>query len=101
MLELQNISLTFNEETADEKKVLKDINLKLHKGEFVTVIGSNGAGKSTVMNIISGSLFPDVGHVFVNEYRVTTLREYSGARYVWRVFQDAIARAVVSSTIVE
>jgi len=101
MLELQNISLTFNEETADEKKVLKDINLKLHKGEFVTVIGSNGAGKSTVMNIISGSLFPDVGHVFVNEYRVTTLPEYRRSRYVGRVFQDPMAGTSPSMTIEE
>ena len=67
MLELSNISLTFNEATADEKVVLEDINLNLKKGDFVTVVGSNGAGKSTVMNVISGSLFPDVGHVSINE----------------------------------
>lgn len=66
MLQLQHVSITFNEGTPDEKKALKNINLLLDRGEFVTVIGGNGAGKSTLMNIISGSLFSDIGRVVIN-----------------------------------
>lgn len=70
MLKLQHLSVTFNENTPNEKKALKDINLSLKKGDFVTIIGSNGAGKSTLMNMVSGSLFPDVGDVFINGKQV-------------------------------
>lgn len=101
MLELSNISLTFNEATADEKIVLEDINLTLNKGDFVTVVGSNGAGKSTVMNVISGSLFPDVGHVAINNNRVTALPEYKRSRFIGRVFQDPMAGTSPTMTIEE
>ena len=101
MLELKNISLTFNEATADEKNVLKDINLTLNKGDFVTVVGSNGAGKSTVMNVISGSLQPDVGHVIINGRNVTALSEYKRSRYIGRVFQDPMAGTSPTMTIEE
>ncbi|BAM46431.1 ABC transporter ATP-binding protein [Amphibacillus xylanus] len=101
MLELKNISLTFNEATADEKNVLKDINLTLNKGDFVTVVGSNGAGKSTVMNVISGSLQPDVGHVLINGRNVTALPEYKRSRYIGRVFQDPMAGTSPTMTIEE
>ena len=76
MLNVENISITFNEGTLDEKKALQHINLHMKKGDFVTVIGSNGAGKSTLMNMISGSLRPDNGNVKINEKDVTALPEY-------------------------
>lgn len=101
MLELSNISLTFNEATADEKIVLEDINLNLKKGDFVTVVGSNGAGKSTVMNVISGSLFPDVGHVSINGNVVTDLPEYKRSHFIGRVFQDPMAGTSPTMTIEE
>ncbi|MEG1774599.1 MAG: ATP-binding cassette domain-containing protein, partial [Oscillospiraceae bacterium] len=62
MLTLKNISKTFNPGTVNEKKVLDRFNLHLAPGEFVTMIGSNGAGKSTVMNAIAGSFLVDAGH---------------------------------------
>ncbi|WP_440896899.1 ABC transporter ATP-binding protein [Amphibacillus sp. Q70] len=101
MLELNNISLTFNEATSDEKKVLEEIHLTLAKGDFVTIIGSNGAGKSTLMNIISGALFPDVGQVEINDKKVTTLPEYKRSQYIGRVFQDPMAGTSPSMTIEE
>lgn len=101
MLKLKNISLTFNEGTLDEKKALNDINLEMEKGEFVTVIGSNGAGKSTIMNVISGNLIPDVGDVYIDGKQVVHLPEYKRSPYIGRVFQDPNAGTAPSMTIEE
>ncbi|UFT99680.1 ABC transporter ATP-binding protein [Radiobacillus kanasensis] len=101
MLQLKDISITFNEDTPDEKKALQNIQLSLGKGEFVTVIGSNGAGKSTLMNVISGTLVPDVGEVKINEKRVTFLPEYKRSAYIGRVFQDPMSGTAPSMTIEE
>ncbi|MGM8365983.1 ABC transporter ATP-binding protein [Virgibacillus sp. W0181] len=101
MLNLRNISITFNEGTPDEKKALRDVNLQLNKGEFVTVIGGNGAGKSTLMNIISGYLTPDVGDILINDKRVDYLPEYKRSSYIGRVFQDPMAGTAPSMTIEE
>lgn len=101
MLEVKDISLTFNEATPDEKRALQAINLKLEKGDFVTVIGSNGAGKSTLMNVISGALFPDVGMVNINDKNVTMLPEFKRSNYIGRVFQDPMAGTAPSMTIEE
>ncbi|WP_217586305.1 ABC transporter ATP-binding protein [Lentibacillus saliphilus] len=101
MLKLQNVSMTFNEATPDEKKALRDVNLELNQGDFVTVIGSNGAGKSTMMNVISGALFPDVGDVIVDGKQVVHLPEYKRSRLIGRVFQDPMAGTSPSMTIEE
>ncbi|MRH43786.1 ATP-binding cassette domain-containing protein [Aquibacillus halophilus] len=101
MLYLSDISVTFNEDTPDEKKALQDINLTLEQGEFVTVIGSNGAGKSTLMNVVSGSLKPDIGTVKINNKDVTPLPEFKRSNYIGRVFQDPMAGTAPSMTIEE
>lgn len=101
MLQLNDISMTFNEGTPDEKRALQRINLELKKGEFVTVIGGNGAGKSTLMNIISGNLVPDIGDVLIDSKQVTYLPEYKRAAYIGRVFQDPMAGTAPSMTIEE
>lgn len=101
MLNLEQISMTFNEGTPDEKCALSGINLQLDKGEFVTVIGGNGAGKSTLMNIISGNLIADVGTISVDEKYVDHLREFQRSRYIGRVFQDPMAGTAPSMTIEE
>lgn len=101
MLNLQDISITFNEDTPDEKKALQNINLELEKGDFVTVIGSNGAGKSTLMNVISGSLIPDIGNVSINSKQVAHLPEYKRSAFIGRVFQDPMAGTAPSMTIEE
>ena len=84
MLELQNIKKVFYPGTINEKVALCDLNLKLDDGEFVTVIGGNGAGKST----ISGVFRPDAGKVLLDGIDVTPLPEYKRAKYLGRVFQD-------------
>ncbi len=101
MLKLNDISVTFNEGTPDEKKALRNIQLELNQGDFVTVIGSNGAGKSTLMNIISGALIPDTGDVFINEKQVVHLPEYKRSQFIGRVFQDPMAGTAPSMTIEE
>lgn len=101
MLDIKDISLTFNEATPDEKKALQSINLTLEKGDFVTVIGSNGAGKSTLMNVVSGTLIPDVGEVKINQHNVTMLPEFKRSQYIGRVFQDPMAGTAPEMTIEE
>lgn len=101
MLNLDQISMTFNEGTPDEKRALRDINLQLDKGEFLTVIGGNGAGKSTLMNIISGNLIADIGTISVDGKKVNLLKEFQRSQYIGRVFQDPMAGTAPSMTIEE
>lgn len=101
MLNLKQISITFNEGTLDEKKALQNINLQLDQGEFVTVIGGNGAGKSTLMNVISGNLLSDVGYVYINDEDISHLPEYKRSELIGRVFQDPMAGTAPSMTIEE
>lgn len=101
MLELKNISVTFNESTPDEKRALQNVSLHLEEGEFVTVIGGNGAGKSTLMNVISGNLFADVGQIIIDGKNVLNLPEYKRSRMIGRVFQDPMAGTAPSMTIEE
>src|SRR6185312_6815405 len=101
MLEINNLSKTFFAGTVNERKALRNINLQLTDGEFVTVIGSNGAGKSTVLNMIGGKLRPDAGTVRIAGKDVTKLADHSRARYIGRVFQDPMAGTAPSMTIEE
>ncbi|WP_186576815.1 ABC transporter ATP-binding protein [Aquibacillus kalidii] len=101
MLNISSVSITFNEDTQDEKKALQDIDLTLDKGDFVTVIGSNGAGKSTLMNVISGSLKPDIGIVEIDNKNVTSIPEFKRSAFIGRVFQDPMAGTAPSMTIEE
>lgn len=88
MLKLSNINKTFFPNTINEKVALKDINLTIEDGEFVTVIGGNGAGKSTMLNIIAGSIPVDSGSIVVDDIDITNLPEYKRAAILGRVFQD-------------
>lgn len=88
MLELKNITKIFNEGTVNEKIALSDLSLTLEDGDFVTVIGGNGAGKSTMLNIVSGAYAPDEGDVIIGGVNVTRMPEHKRAKYIGRVFQD-------------
>ncbi|KXH80080.1 ABC transporter ATP-binding protein [Sporosarcina sp. HYO08] len=101
MLKLEQINKVFNEATPDEKIALDQINLHLKPGDFVTVIGSNGAGKSTMMNMVSGALTPDFGKIFIDGNEVTKLPEYKRSRMIGRVFQDPMAGTAPAMTIEE
>ena len=99
MLEITNVHKTFFAGTVNERAALRDINLSLSAGEFVTVIGSNGAGKSTILNITSGKLRPDTGAVTIDGTDVTRLADHSRARFIGRVFQDPMAGTSPDMTI--
>lgn len=88
ILELSNIQKTFERGTVNENHVLKGIDLTLYEGDFVTVIGGNGAGKSTTLNMINGSLFPDEGTIKINDQDVTSLSMNKRAKLIGYVFQD-------------
>lgn len=101
MLELINVSKTFNPGTVNEKKALSDINLKVGDGEFITVIGSNGAGKSTLFNAISGAFTPDTGKIILDGEDVTLKPDYKRAADIGRLFQDPKTGTAPSMTVEE
>ena len=103
MLELKNISKKFNltGNKDDERIALNKINLKINDGDFVTVIGGNGSGKSTTLNIISGSLFPDEGQVILDNEDITKIKEYKRAKYFGRVFQDPMMGTASDMSVLE
>lgn len=101
MLELKNIYKTFNPGTVNEKRALQGLNLSLTDGDFVTVIGGNGAGKSTMLNIISGAYTVDEGSISIGGVDVTRLPEYKRAPYIGRVFQDPMMGTAATMQIEE
>lgn len=101
MLEIRNVSKTFNPGTVNEKKALNNINLTLNDGDFVTVIGGNGAGKSTIMNMITGVYPVDCGSILIDNTDITKLPEYKRAKYFGRVFQDPMNGTAANMTILE
>ncbi|MBQ8641896.1 MAG: ABC transporter ATP-binding protein [Clostridia bacterium] len=88
MLEIKNITKTFNPGTINEKVALNGLNLTLKDGDFVTVIGGNGAGKSTMLNAIAGVWKPDFGTITIDGEDITHMPEYKRAKFLGRVFQD-------------
>lgn len=101
MLQINDIYKVFNEGTPDEKIALNHVNLGMKPGDFVTVIGSNGAGKSTIMNMISGKLTPDLGEIKIDGKDVTFIKEHKRAKLIGRVFQDPMAGTAPAMTIEE
>ena len=101
MLELKNIHKTFNPGTVNAKKALDGLNLMLNDGDFVTVIGGNGAGKSTMLNAISGTFAVDEGQILLDGKDITRLPEHKRARYLGRVFQDPMMGTAATMQIEE
>ena len=88
MLDITNVTKTFNARTINERIALNDICLHLDDRDFVTVIGGNGAGKSTLLNVVSGTLTADSGTVVLDGVDITRMPEHRRAKYLGRVFQD-------------
>lgn len=101
MIELNNLFITFNRGTPIENPVLKGLSLSLKAGEFVSVIGSNGAGKSTMLNAISGDVAVDSGSIFIQGEEVSQTPSWTRAANVARVFQDPMAGSCENLTIEE
>ncbi len=101
LLELKGVTKIFGEGTVNEKVALEDINLTLAEGDFVTVIGNNGAGKSTMLNCIAGAHNVDKGSIILDGRDVTKLPEHKRARWMGRVFQDPLKGTAFDMTIEE
>ncbi|MBO5165681.1 MAG: ABC transporter ATP-binding protein [Lachnospiraceae bacterium] len=101
MLSIKGIKKTFNAGTVNEKTALNGLNLHLKEGDFVTVIGGNGAGKSTMLNAIAGTWFVDEGSILIDGVDVTRLSEHKRAKYLGRVFQDPMTGTAASMQIEE
>ena len=101
MLEIQNVSKTFNAGTVNQKTALNGLNLKLNEGDFVTVIGGNGAGKSTMLNAVAGVWPVDEGKILIDGVDVTRLSEHQRAAYIGRVFQDPMTGTAATMQIEE
>ena len=101
MLEMRNVVKTFNKGTVDEKVALAGLSLTVKEGEFVTVIGGNGAGKSTMQNAICGTWRPDSGSILLDGIDVTRLPEHKRAKYLGRVYQDPMLGTAAAMQIEE
>ena len=101
MLEITNLEKTFNKGTINEKRALNGLNLTLNDGDFVTVIGGNGAGKSTMLNMIAGVYPMDCGKIVLNGVNISRWPEYKRAKYLGRVFQDPMMGTAASMQIEE
>ena len=101
MLEIKNIYKTFNKGTVNEKKALNGVSFTLNDGDFVTVIGGNGAGKSTTLNAVAGVWPVDSGSIIIDGINVTGLPEHKRAKYLGRVFQDPMTGTAATMEIQE
>ena len=101
MLELHNVKKTFNKGTINEKKALQGLELTLQSEDFVTIIGGNGAGKSTMLNMIAGVYPIDEGKIILDGTDISRKPEYARAKHLGRVFQDPMTGTVADMEIIE
>lgn len=101
MLEIKDLHKTFNKGTINEKVALDGVDLQLNPGDFVTIIGGNGAGKSTMLNAIAGVWPVDQGNIIVDGVDITDLPEHKRASYLGRVFQDPMTGTAATMSIEE
>ena len=101
MLKIENVWKTFNKGTVNEKVALECLNLHMQPGDFVTVIGGNGAGKSTMLNAVAGVFGVDSGKILIDGVDVTHLPEYKRAKFIGRVFQDPMMGTAATMQIEE
>ncbi|WP_101910216.1 ABC transporter ATP-binding protein [Marasmitruncus massiliensis] len=101
MLKIENVCKTFNQGTVNEKKALIDLNLHIKPGDFITVIGGNGAGKSTMLNAVAGVYSVESGSIFLDGQDITRQPEHQRARLLGRVFQDPMMGTAANMGIEE
>ena len=101
MLKIENVSKTFNIGTVNEKRVLENFNLELNEGDFVTIIGGNGAGKSTVLNLIAGVFPVDGGRILLDGVDISLYPEHKRSKLIGRVFQDPMMGTAADMEIAE
>lgn len=101
MLELQNITKIFNKGTIDEKRLFENFSMSIENGQFISVVGSNGSGKTTILNMISGDVMPSAGKIILDGKDITHQKNYKRAEKIARVFQNPAMGTCPSMTIFE
>jgi putative ABC transport system ATP-binding protein len=101
MLELKNINKFYNPGTVNEMCLFRDFNLTIQEGEFVSVVGSNGSGKTSMLNIICGSIPMDQGRIIINDSDITAMAEFKRQRRIGRVYQNPAMGTCPNMTILE
>lgn len=101
MLELQHIYKNYNPGTINEMCLFDDFNLSIKKGEFVSIVGSNGSGKTSMLNLICGSMQPDRGKILIDQRDITKEKEYKRLRRIGRVYQNPAMGTCPNMTILE
>ena len=101
MLEMRNIDKVFGSGTVNEARIFSDFNLSVGDGEFLSVVGSNGSGKTTMLNIVSGTVPCDSGQIMFGRRDITRLPEHRRAERIGRVFQNPALGTVPGMTIIE
>ena len=101
MLLIEHVSKTFSPGTVNEKLALSDLSLRMEDGDFATIVGSNGAGKSTMFNAIAGTFFPDEGYIELDGEDITFEKEHVRSHYIGRLFQDPLMGTAPNMTIEE
>lgn len=101
MLKLQSIHKTYNPGSINETVLFTDFNLNVREGDFISIIGSNGSGKSSLLNIISGGIPIDGGMILLRDKDISKMKEHNRSRYMGRVFQNPALGTCPSMTIME
>lgn len=101
MIKLIDICKTYNPHTVNETKLFENFNLNINPGDFVSVIGSNGSGKTTMLNLICGSIPLDKGTILINNQKINTLKEFERYKTIGRVYQDPSKGTCPTMTILE
>lgn len=103
MLKIENLTKIFNEDLSSDlvKVALDNVSVNIEKGEFVTIIGGNGSGKSTFLNTISGLLKETSGVIKLNDININKLKEHERAKYIGRVFQDPLLGTAANMSVLE
>jgi putative ABC transport system ATP-binding protein len=101
MIELQHLGKTFNQGTPNEVKALQDVNLQIDSSEFVVIVGTNGSGKTSLLNAIAGSTPVSEGKILIDQHDITTLKEHERSKWIARIFQNPLMGTAPELSILE
>jgi putative ABC transport system ATP-binding protein len=101
MIEIANISKTFNTGKPNQVNAISKVSLNIKAGEFVVIVGSNGSGKTTLLNLVAGNILPDTGTITIDGNNVTSLPEYKRSKWIARIFQNPLLGTAADLSIVD
>jgi putative tryptophan/tyrosine transport system ATP-binding protein len=101
MIEIRNISKTFNRGTANEAAALQSVTITIKESEFVVVVGANGSGKTTLLNAIAGTVEVDAGEILIDGKNIAALKDYERSRWIARIFQNPLQGTASELTVLE